>query len=153
MKTLMKETLRKAIWAIFATTLDALNLFSNDQAVTATANSTNVIDQGDGFFDGSERTVSVYITETFATLVDLTISLHSDSVEAMTTDTAVFTLPAITLASGGLAVGKSYEIPIPVQADRYLRVTYTVGATAATAGKVTAGIALAHQTAFRNGNL
>jgi Bbp16 len=150
----MKKML-KALWAILATTLDALNLFSDDQAVTDTANSTNVVDQGDGFFDGSQRIIGIFITETFTVLTNLTISLHSDSVAAMSTNAAVFTLPAITLASGGLAAGKYYEIPIPVQADRYLRLTYTVGGTTAGAGKITAGII--HEsgspTAFRNGNL
>lgn len=149
------KKLMSAVWAIFATTLDALNLFSNDQAITATANSTNVVDQGDGFFDGSCRTVGVFVTETFTLLTSLTISLHSDSVEAMSTNAAVFTLPTITLASGGLNAGKFIEIPIPVQADRYLRMTYTVVGTNPGAGKITAGIIhdSGTPTAFRNGNL
>lgn len=150
----MKKML-KALWARFVTTLDALNLFSNDQAITGTANSTNVIDQGDAGYDGSERSVVVFITETFTLLTSLTISLHSDAVEAMSTNAAVFTLPTITLASGGLAAGKFYEIPIPVQALRYLRLTYTVVGTNPDEGKIVAGIM--HQsgipTAFRNANL
>lgn len=149
------KRLFKAFWALLTTTLDALNLFSDDQAITATANSTNIVDQGDGKYDGSDRVVGIFITETFATLTSLTISLHSDAVEAFSTNGVVFTLPAITLASGGLAAGKFYEIPLPVQALRYLRLTYTVGGSSATAGKITAGVM--HRsgvpTAFRDSNL
>lgn len=149
------KKLFKALWAILATTLDALNLFSNDQAVTDTAVSTNIVDQGDGKYDGSDRVVGIFITETFTVLTSLTIALHHDAVEAFSTNGVVFTLPAITLASGGLAAGKYYEIPIPVQALRYLRMTYTVTGTTAGAGKITAGII--HKsgtpTAFRDSNL
>lgn len=149
----MKKML-KAAWLLFVTTLmDSLNLFSDAQAITATANSTNVIDQGDGFHDESERTVAIYITETFATLTSLTFSLFSDSAETMATQTLVFQTAAIPVAD--LVAGAMFEIPIPVQADRYLRMTYTVGGVNATAGKVTSGIVhdSGNQTAFRDGNL
>jgi len=143
----MKKVFRFLL-AVFQTAmLDAEALFSNDQAITATADSTNVVDLGNAQGDGSNRTVSIHITETFATLTNLTIALEQCDTEGGSY-TTVLAMPALTLASGALAAGQSYEIPVPKHTQQFLQLSYTVGGSDATAGKVTAGIVLAADSTY-----
>ena len=125
---------------------DKQNMFSEDQAVTVTADSTNVIktDAGTGDSGKSYPKIAVRITETFATLTSLTISL----VVGATTSpaTTIWTSPAITLAGGGLAVGSIHDYVAPLGMSKYAKLVYTVAGSTATAGKVNAGFVFDAQT-------
>ena len=125
--------------------LDYENMFSNDQAITATAVSANVVDLGPEAGDGAGRKVAIAVTEDFATLTSLTIALQTDDVEAMSGATDVLTTEAFPAAE--LVVGKVIEVPVPSMVmERYTRLNFTVGGSNATAGKVKAGIVLDVQT-------
>lgn len=127
---------------------DALLLLSSDQAVTATAVSTNTVDLGTtrDIGEGEELRVVFTITETFATLTSLTINLLVDDAANLGSPTVIASTGAITLASGNLAVGKQHVLGIPPQIGslglRYFGASYTVGGSNATAGKVTANIVM-----------
>lgn len=132
----------RVLWAMFVTTLfDFENLFSNEQAVTASAASTNIVDLGaENQRHGSKRTVIFAVTEDFATLTSLTLSLEHDSAEGMGTKATLIQGPAI--AAADLVAGATFELPIPKGANQYIQAYYTVTGTNASAGKVTAGIVL-----------
>ena len=137
------------LWTLFVTTMmDAQTLFSDDQAVTATAYSTNIVDLGtEPQASGSLRTVMAVITETFLTLTSLQLVLTHCATEGGTY-TVLVEGPVITLASGGLAAGESYELPIPKDAHQFVKMQYVVGGSSATAGKVKSGIVLAVDSAY-----
>lgn len=131
--------------------LDAQNEFSNSQAVTATAISTNVIDtlagnsftnvvQNLGGFAGSAwLVVQVDTTFTAGGAATLTISLESDSTANLATSPTVhFSTAPIALAS--LTVGAQLLIiPLPFGSyERYLGVRYTVATGPMTAGAISA---------------
>lgn len=116
--------------------LDADLVFSNKQAVTATATSTNEIDLGAaGDAIGQELTIHVVVDTAFAALTSLTVSLETS---ANNSDwTTVLSGPAIAQAS--LTKGASiFCVRVPQGLSRYVRLKYTVGGSNATAGKVTA---------------
>jgi len=130
--------------------IDKQNLFSEDQAVTATANSTNVIDMG---ADNSLVTTPnmkdaelwVQVTADFATLTSLTVTLTTDNDEAFGSETTLLSSAAIPAAS--LVAGYKFKFSmLPEGIERYLRLTYTVGGSNATAGTISAGLVLKSQT-------
>lgn len=126
--------------------LDAKLLMSNQQAITANAASTDVIDRGDTKDVGRAGDIPllVHVTETFNNLTSLAIAIQTDSDSGF--GTAV-TLATVTVALADLKAG--YQLPIitlPKGVKRYLRLNYTVTGTAPTTGKVTAGIAAGVQT-------
>lgn len=123
--------------------LDAESLFSNEQAVTATADSTNVIHVGarrdiaigtDLFFF-----VHVPVTATAAGAATVTFALVTASDLAFTAPTTLATSGAIgkaELVQGTYAwIGK-----LPYNVEEYLKLTYTVATGPLTAGKFTAGL-------------
>lgn len=116
--------------------LDADLVFSNKQAVTATATSTNKIDLGAaGDAIGQELTIHVVVDTAFATLTSLTVSLETSADDS--TWTTVLSGPAIARAS--LVKGASiFCVRVPQGLSRYVRMKYTVGGSNATTGKVTA---------------
>jgi hypothetical protein len=122
--------------------MDAQNLFSDGQAVTATAASTNQYDQGAAQRDGSERYVEIVVTEAFATLASLTIALRSSASSNMGSPAIALQTKAIPVAS--LTLGARFQIPVPRDTLRYLDLNYTVGGSSATAGKIKAGIVVGY---------
>lgn len=116
--------------------LDADLLFSNKQAVTATATSTNVIDLGAaGDAIGQELTIHVVVDTAFATLASLAVSLETSADGS--TWTTVLSGPAVPRAR--LTKGANiFCVRVPQGLSRYVRMKYTVGGSNATAGKVTA---------------
>jgi hypothetical protein len=116
--------------------LDADLVFSNKQAVTATATSTNEIDLGAaGDAIGQELTIHVVVDTAFAALTSLTVSLETSANNS--TWTTVLSGPAVPRAS--LTKGASiFCVRVPQGLSRYVRMKYTVGGSNATAGKVTA---------------
>ena len=122
---------------------DAQLKFSDAQAVTVSAASTNIVDQGaagNAIGGGAEPYIIAQIDEAFTQASALNVTF-----DLQTATDAAFTTP-ITLASSGaiaksdLAIGaRPLQVRIPPGAKRYLRMYYTASATAS-AGKVTAFI-------------
>lgn len=142
--------------------LDDTLVLSDAQAITASAASTNIIDLGAAGTSygasvavrrdvgiGTNIPISLTISESFATLTSLTVSVQVDDDAAFGSPTTVSTGPAITLASGNLAAGKQINYPaeLPVGTnERYLRLYYTVAGSNASAGKITAAIVAGRQS-------
>ncbi len=137
---------------------DLESMLSNQQAITATAASTNVIDLGAtgtiyggsgamtrDIGKGTPISLLVQVTETFNTLTTLKIDIELDSTETFTPDKTI-SLGTIALAS--LVAG--YQIPFQFIPDgvnlRYMRLKYTVAGTDPTTGKITAGVVMGRQT-------
>lgn len=133
--------------------LDSQNLFSDGQAVTASAASTNYIDLGAGGtpYEGASAlgraigkgvpiALMVQVSVTFATLTSLAVSVETDDNTSFSSATTVVTTPAIGVAS--LVAG--YRFPLEVLPhginERYLRLYYTVAGSNATAGAIDAGL-------------
>ena len=117
--------------------------FSSEQAVTATAASTNNIDLGAardvGVSEGLHVFVNVDEAAVSAGASTLVVALEVDSDPAFGSAKVVATTAAIPKAT--LVAGHSFYLPVPVGADeRYMRLNYTVGTANLTAGKFTASI-------------
>ena len=138
--------------------LSAQQLFSDDQAVTATAISENVIDLGvagtpygavaalnNDKGKGAKIPVLIQVTEDFATLTSLTVTVEVSAAAGLTSPKVLAT-ESILVAD--LVAGKQTHMQVlPDGADlRYLGVRYTVVGSNATAGTITAGISMGNQT-------
>lgn len=119
-------------------TLDK-NLFSEDQAVTGTAVSTNVLDFGDetgNVGDGQSIRVYAQVTEDFATCTSIKVELQ-DSADDSTFNT-VLEGPVVAVADA--VAGKALiDVTVPKGMRRYHRLNYVIAGSNATAGTVTAG--------------
>lgn len=137
---------------------DSTNLFSDDQAITASAASTNVIDLGAtqtpknaanaltrDIGKGTPIPLRIQVTTAFATLTSLTVSVQTDDNSGFSSAATVATTPAIAVAS--LVAG--YVFPLTVvprgTLERYVRLYYTVAGSSATAGTVFAGFTFANE--------
>ncbi len=133
--------------------------FSNAQAITATAVSTNVVDllaTGTAFGHaaalkrdfgkGYDIPFLVQVVESFNTLTSLTVTLQGSTDEAFTSPQTIWTSGAVPLAT--LVAG--YRLPISELPEgttfRYIRLSYTVAGSNPTLGKITAGIVAARQS-------
>jgi len=131
--------------------LDKELLLSDEQAITATAVSTNTIDLSAALRDiGAGETiyavVVVDVDFTAAGAATLVISLITDDAEALSSPTTILSTPAIGKAA--LTAGRvPIVIPVPPNiAEQYLGLNYTVATGPMTAGKVTAFLAHSVQT-------
>lgn len=136
---------------------DALLMFSNAQALTTTAVSTDVLDLGvpsvnprsptgaafpAHHSDHGEPPVVIKVGATFAGLTGLTIALQGSN-----DNSAFVNLDTIAPAVADLKAGAEFGLNTPRgHGYRYLRLNYTVTGTA-TAGNITAGMADGFQTA------
>ena len=141
--------------------MDRTLLFSDRQAITATATSTNIVDLGaTGTVYGASAPMvrdvgngeliplHCGVTESFNNLTSLTISIEVDDNAAFTSAKIVFTSPAYTAAQ--LATGAKRLLPdsLPTGTDeRYVRLRYTVAGVAPTLGRITAGVTMGNQQA------
>jgi len=127
--------------------LDKLLMFSDKQAVTATAASTDVIDLGP--IDGTRRDIGVGYPLEFWALVNTTatasgaatVNVQLQTSPDNSTWISIYESGALALAA--LTAGKrivSAKVPSGVQ--KYLRVNYTVSTGPLTAGAFTSGINL-----------
>lgn len=133
---------------------DQENIFSDLQALTATALSTNVIDLGPLSGSPSANTIRdigagevVWLVITVGTVLDsageaatLTVTLESDSV-ATIDSSATTHWTSGSIAEATLAAGYEIAIRIPPGAyERYLAVRYTVGTEDFTSGTISAAL-------------
>lgn len=134
-------------------------LFSDDQEVTASAASTNIVDLGAtgtvlnapndlkrDIGKGTPVPILIQVTEDFANLTSLTVSVQVSVDEAFTSPITVLSSPAVAVAD--LVAGYKFPIiHVPLTSnERYIRVYYTVEGSNANAGAVTAGIVAGVQT-------
>jgi hypothetical protein len=140
--------------------MDRTLLFSDKQAITATAASTNIVDLGaTGTVYGAASPVArdigpgtdiplfVGVVESFNNLTSLSVAIQTDDNVGFSTPTTIWTGPAYVLAD--LAAGKKYLLPdrLPIGVnERYVRLNYTVVGTAPTTGRITAGVTMGNQT-------
>ncbi len=129
---------------------DKLNTFGTDQAVTATAASTDIIDLGAvrDIGNGEPLELVILVTETVTAsgAATVTFTLETD-------DNSGFSSVAVLASSG--AIGKAaltagtevLRVKVPLDAERYLRTNYTVATGPLTAGKFTAFLAHDRQAA------
>lgn len=134
-------------------------MYSDKQAITADAASTNIIDHGaNGTVygaavalprdqgKGAKVPLLVQVTETFDALTSLEVQFQVD-------DNAAFSSPKIvarqTLLLADLKAGRQISIDtLPLGSDeRYSRLYYDITGTAPTVGRITAGITMGNQTA------
>ncbi len=133
---------------------DALGTFSNQQAITTSAASTNSIDLGAtgtpkpghsvalkrDIGRGNPVNIRVQVTEAFATCDSLKVAVQSDDDSAFGSAVTVLETEAIAVAS--LTVGYVFNLQwIPRNTDeRYVQLYYTIAGSAATTGKVWAAV-------------
>lgn len=141
--------------------LDNQAIFSDQQAITASAVSTNVIDLGAmgstsynkttlkrNLGKGPEIPLLIQVTEDFATLTSLTVALQQDDSDAFGSPTVV---ASQTIGVAQLKAGYIFpidKVPRGVT-ERFLRLSYTVTGSNATTGKITAGFTTAVDGAYR----
>jgi len=133
--------------------IDKENLFSDEQAITATASSTNVIDMGPlGIAKGDVKEVDVWVqvVAPFDSGADdgtLVVALRTDSDAVIGTGGVVLHQTA-AIAEADLVAGYQFSLgTIPINALRYLDLNFTVaGSGNFTAGNITAGLVLDRQT-------
>ena len=125
---------------------DDLLYFSDEQAVTVTAASTNVLDLGDAtdsyyntvnqeYASGKPIFVNVRIPASFATLTSIGFKLQESDDNSSFTDVAG---TATTVALADAVAGYGKDILLPTGLKRYLRMYYTVTGPDATAGTISA---------------
>ena len=134
----------------------AQQLFSDDQAITATAVSTNVIDLGvpgtpygavaplnQDIGKGNKVCFLAQVTEDFDNATSVQVTIETGATTAL--GTAVL---SETILLADLVAGKQSVIQVlPTQlTERYLGVRYTVVGTAPSTGTITAGITMGNQT-------
>jgi hypothetical protein len=114
-------------------------LYSEDQAITADATSTNVVKQGNiGVGRGESMKLVLQVTEAFNTLTNLIVSLQADSVVTM--DDTVQTVMSKTILLADLTLGAQFvlgesEILNP-QTDIFTNIKYDVTGSNPTTGKL-----------------
>lgn len=111
--------------------IDSRLEFSDGQALTASAASTNIVDLGQDRDIGPGRTLYLVLTvdvaadsgtgnETYA------MALETDSSAAFASASV---LVSRTIAAADLDQGSQHVIPVTLTNERYLRVNYTLGGT------------------------
>lgn len=124
--------------------LDDQLLFSEAQAITSTADSTNVIDLSNvrDIGVGEDLFIFAVLTEALndssGTDATLSVGLTTDDNASLSSDTALQTL--FTFAHGNAAGTFKYARINPASFERYIGLVYTVANGPFDAGKVTAGI-------------
>jgi hypothetical protein len=138
--------------------LDDTLVFSDAQAITATARSTNIVDIGAAgtpygmtnavrrdIGEGTNIPISVNIVEAFNNLTSLTIAWEIDNDPAFGSPTVMgsrtYTLAQLTL---GATIDYPAEVPVGTN-ERFLGLRYTVAGAAPTLGKITASVVAGRQ--------
>lgn len=134
--------------------MDAQNQFSNAQAITVTALSTNVVDLGprsharnsQGQENGIEIHLHVNTTFTAAGAATMVIELLSSQDPAMSSP--VVHDRSDTLALADLVAGNQvrFRPRLPIEAGRYFALRYTIATGPMTAGAISANVTHDRQT-------
>ena len=129
---------------------DLETLFSDNQKITATAESTNVVCFARSPIKevsfGTPLPLRIQVTETFAGLTNLTVTVETAADEEFDEPVELATSGAV--AAEDLVAGYTFPINfIPKGNLGYMRLKYTVSGTA-TAGKITAGVVAANGGGF-----
>lgn len=113
--------------------------FSDDQAITGDAASTNVLRVGPGDFgQGNDLYLDVYVTEAFNTLTSLNIALQTDDNSGFTSATTLYSAEVVL---ANLTLGAKIPLKaIPNGCEEYIRLNYTVTGTDPTTGKIFASL-------------
>lgn len=134
---------------------DKSTMFSDSQAITASAPSSNVLDLGalgktaygnvqlkHNIGVGKMIPLLIQVTEDFATLTSLKISIETDDNDAFSSAKEILsqTVAVADLKKGFISALD--KLPRGIK-ERYVRINYTVNGANATAGKIYAGLALA----------
>lgn len=116
-------------------------LLSDEQAITADAVSTNVIDMSAARRgSGNPLDVLLFVNETFDNLTSLTVTVQSCAVEGF--GSGVVEHQTFVIAAADLTAGKMYNLGQLVNnLLQYVRLDYDVTGTNPAAGKVTALVA------------
>lgn len=121
--------------------IDAKLIFSEDQALVATADSTNHIDLGNVTQgSGGPLWLVVVVTEAFVTATSYEVELFDSA------DDSSFAVPKVPITTGAVAVATlvagytAIKVPLPDSIRRYLKLVYTEVGSTGTAGKFTAFI-------------
>lgn len=137
---------------------DRTLLFSNAQAVVASAPSTDTVDLlATGTVYGAATALrkdvgkgysiplQLQVVEAFNTLTSLTVSVQCDDNAGFSSPKDVLT---VTLPLASLTAGATFPIIAvpPGVNERYVRLYYTVTGTAPTLGRITAGVTMGGQT-------
>lgn len=131
--------------------LDLENSFSNEQAITTSAASTNVLKAGGALKEiafGNPIPLRIQVTEDFTGCTSVEFKVQTAVDEAFTSPVDLATSGAVALAN--LKAG--YVAPIlymPKGNKGYLRIYYSVVGTA-TRGKVTAGITAGQDNSYQD---
>lgn len=129
--------------------LDEQNLFSDNQAITATAASTNVLNFGKREIAfGTPVELFVQITEDFNNLTSLKIAVQTSATENFSTavDLIDQTILLANLKKGTVSSLKF----LPKGNLGYMRLYYTVTGTAPSTGKILAGVTDGAEESFHN---
>jgi len=137
---------------------DETLLFSNAQAITADAASTNIVDllaTGTAYGHaaplskdigkGNSIPLLVQVVETFNELTSMRVVVQVDDNSGFASPKSVL---ETTLVAADLVAGRTFPFTVvpPGTNERYLRIYYDITGTAPTAGRVTAGIVHGVQT-------
>ncbi len=126
--------------------LDSQALYSDDQVITTTADSTNILDLAKNSGPGVPVRILIQVTATFVGGTNITIDLETDDNASFTSLSTIASTPTIVTAS--LVAGYKFSINfIPDLMERYSRLEYTVVGSY-TPGSITAGIVFDVQSAF-----
>lgn len=136
---------------------DAKLLFSNDQAITSTADSTSTLDIG-ALTDDRGNALSEMGPENQKIMLDVLVTTLFGGQGSTTltfklqdsTDDSTFADTEITSAAldeGVLVAGyRVFRIALPPTVKRYLKMVYTIGSGPMTVGKVHASLRFGTQT-------
>lgn len=133
--------------------LDKENMFSYKQAITATADSTNIVDLGGPHWMGAsgndkEIPLLLAIDEVFTASGSATLQVQLKSSPVVGFGSGVRTHYDRTFAKGDLIKNGRLELgaSLPVDVQRYVKAVYTVATGPMTAGKITFGVTASRQT-------
>lgn len=134
--------------------LDSQAIFSNAQAITASAASTNVVEmsKSNGVLKevafGKPLPLLIQVVEAFNNLTSLKVAVQTSATAAFS---SVTTLAEATLNLADLVVGKKFPIiNVPSGNKGFMRLYYTVTGTAPSTGKITAGIVDAIDNSYQD---
>ena len=120
--------------------IDNVLVFSDEQAVTASAASTNQLnfgESGENKGEGVPLKVKFVVEEAFATCTSVKFSVQ-ESDDNADSDAYEDIMASRAIPVAELTKGAEFELTLPPDFEQYLQAYYTVAGSNATAGKVTA---------------